>query len=415
MELLKKQIIKKVGFEVNTRGDCELLSGLILEVTDTHISYNTLRRFFGLDRFVRPSKFTLDTLSRYIGYSNYVQFLTNNPIEAYWIKKEKLYSLISEKPESIVNYLDQLDLNSKDTLDIPISLCRELIYLNKIDELDTILKSDFLKHLKFNYSELLHFGNSVGILFQNNKATKKILANNTFLNTVYCIFVDYTHLNGYYGEWSEFVIQHNSDAEIRSFSLAIQQLKNYLNNKPVVTSDFIGLDTSKFHPILRGRIHSIKILSEVKSIEELSLKFDEQFQLNKGEIFWDYFYELIFTAILSKNFVLMASIITSLSKQKKSEQYYQEHNQKVYKLMLEFYNYWKNHVDFNSTHVIHYPVLELEVKYSYNEIIQLFITILNYHYEKENKEYYLRKFLSIAKKLNYPLFSKSYLLHYFDK
>jgi hypothetical protein len=414
MELLKKQIIKKVGFEVNTRGDCELLSGLILEVTDTHISYNTLRRFFGLDRFVRPSKFTLDTLSRYIGYSNYVQFLTNNPIEAYWIKKEKLYSLISEEPESIINYLDQLDLNNKDTLDILISLCRELIYLNKIDDLDTILKSDFFKQLTFNYSELLHFGNSVGILFQNNKATKNILSNNTFLNTVYCIFVDYTHLNGYYGEWSEFVIQHNSDAEIRIFALAIQQLKNYLNKQPVLYSDFIALNSSKFHPILRGRIHAIRILSEQPSNEELSLQFDELFQPNKEEIFWDYFYELIFTAILSKNFVLMANIITSLSKQKASTQYYQEHNQKVYKLMLEFYNYWKNQMDIESTAITNYRLLELEVKYSYNEIIQLFITILNYHYEKDNKEYYLRKFLSISKKLNYPLFSKSYLLHYFD-
>ena len=61
--------------------------------------------------------------------------------------------------EFLLELLDQLDLNSKETLDILISLCRELIYLNKIDELDTILKSDFFKHLKFNYSELLHFGN----------------------------------------------------------------------------------------------------------------------------------------------------------------------------------------------------------------------------------------------------------------
>lgn len=60
-------------------------------------------------------------------------------------------------------------------MDMIISLCHELVYSNKIESLDIILGSDFFNHMKFSYSELLHFDSSVGILFQNNKATKQIL------------------------------------------------------------------------------------------------------------------------------------------------------------------------------------------------------------------------------------------------
>ncbi len=414
-ELLKKHTTKKASFEINTRGDCELLSALILEVTDIHISYNTLRRFFGLDSAVKPSTSTLNALARFNGYESYIQFLTKNPFEAYWIQKEKLYSMLHLGPQTIINYLNQLDLNSKDTLDIIISLCRELIYLNKIDELDTILKSDFFNQLKLNYSELLHFGNSVAILFQNIKANKKILSNHNFLNNVYCIFVDYTHLNGYYGEWSEFIGQNNTDAQINSFALAIQQLKNYLNHKPVVYSDFIAIDSVKFHPILRGRLYAIKILSKGPEFEDIDLNFDEILQQDQKEIFWDYFFELIFTAILSRNFLLMAAIKSKLSKQKLNTKYYQDQHQKIYQLMCEYYNFWSNYAYYKGNQIKNQELMSFEYKYGYNEIIQLFIAILNYHYEEDNKDQYLKRYLTISKKLNYPLFSKNYLLHYFDK
>lgn len=415
IELLKKYTVKKAGFEINNRGDCEQLSAIILEVTDIDISYNTLRRFFGLDNFVKPSKSTLDTLARFNGYSDYVQFLTNNPFEAYWMQKEKLYGIINEGPEIIIYFLNQIDLKSKDTLDIIISLCRELIYLNKIDELDTVLKSDFFNGLQFNYSELLHFGNSVGKLFQKNIAPQKILLNVNFLKSVYSIFVDYTQLNGYYGKWSEFIILNNSESQISSFSQAILQLKNYLNNKPVLYTDFIAIDSTKFHPILRGRLYSIKILSKSPYFEDINLNFDEILQIDEKDIFWDYFYELIFTAILSRNFLLMAAIKSKLSKQKINTKYYQEQTQKIYQLMCEYYSFWANYDDLKETSIKNLTLISFEYQYSYNEIIQLFITILNYHYEKDNKGHYLKKYLAISKKLNYPLFSKNYLLHYFEK
>ena len=50
------EVSKVSGIEIHTRGDCELLSALILEETDQLVSYNTLRRLFGLAPSSKPRK-----------------------------------------------------------------------------------------------------------------------------------------------------------------------------------------------------------------------------------------------------------------------------------------------------------------------------------------------------------------------
>jgi hypothetical protein len=197
--------------------------------------------------------------------------------------------------------------------------------------------------------------------------------------------------------------------------MAIRQLKNYLNNKPIVYSEFKAIDSSKFHPILKGRLYSIKILCEGYLNEEMSLMFYEILQRNSKDFVWDYFYELIFTAILSRNFLLMSAIKTILSKQKINTKYYQDQHQKIYQLMCEYYNCWFNYECLKGIQIKNQELMSFEYKYGYNEIIQLFITILNYHYEAGSKERHLKKFLTQSKKLNYPLFSKNYLINYFEK
>ena len=59
---LKKITINKSGVQINTSGDCILLSDIITEKTGDFISYNTLRRLFGLVSFVKPSINTLNIL-----------------------------------------------------------------------------------------------------------------------------------------------------------------------------------------------------------------------------------------------------------------------------------------------------------------------------------------------------------------
>ena len=69
--LLKEEVERKLGTEIRRRGECQLLSDAILQEQGETLNYNTLRRFFGVDKKsnVIPSRNTLDILSVFLGYS----------------------------------------------------------------------------------------------------------------------------------------------------------------------------------------------------------------------------------------------------------------------------------------------------------------------------------------------------------
>lgn len=408
IDYLKKLTVKNAGFDIIDRGDCQLLSELIIEKTDETVNYNTLRRLFGLASYVKPSKRTLDTLARFNGYTNYIHYLKINPFEAYWSDKEMLYNVINEDSNEIIKFINNYNFKNEHALDFMISLCRELIYLNKIDELDQVFRSKFFNNRDFNYSEIIHFGNSVGKLFRTKQdLEKKLLSNANFLKFVYCIHVDYSYLNGYYGLWSAYISEKTTDIQIKSFSKAILQLINFLNGKKVSGSDFELMDTKEFHPILKGRLLSIKILSGEYKLIDIHSYFEKLKIYKKSELY-DYFYELIIIAIISRNFSLMELIKKKLPNEKFNIKYhYQEHHLELYKLMCLFYSYFiEDELENN--------ILESEFKYSYKEVIQLLKAVIYFHIDKINDKKYLKKYEVISKKLDYPLFTKDYLINYFS-
>ena len=410
-ELLKNNTIKTAGFDITSRGDCERLSNLILEKTDILLSYNTLRRFFGLIPYTKPNKSTLNTLANYNGYNSFTHFISLNPYKAYWTKKEELFDKLNANSDEIVKYVNNLNIKNPETLDLIVTICRELIHHNRIDVFLKVLNSNIFNSKKFIYSEMLFFGNSIGILFRNlNQINKSILLNTNFLEYVFSIFVDYSSLTNYYGKWCDIVAKNVSDLEKLCFARGVSQIKNYVELKPVSFNFYKNIDYTDFHPILRGRIDSINILSNLQNgIVSNNYSFDST---NNNEQNWFYFHELIFTSILSKNFNLMKVIKTVLSKHKQTVQNYNEYHQKIFDLMVLFYNYQNN----KKTKI----TIEIEqlnassFKYSYKDVIILFIIILKYHSNQKNKSYYYKQYKQYSAKLNYPLFSHDYLINYFS-
>jgi len=408
--ILKRKTELTAGFKITNRGDCETLSELILEKTSNKLSYNLLRRFFGLSSYMKPKKATLDTLAKFNGYKNYTDFVLQNPYQNYWTIKDKLYSIINSDQKEILNFIDDLNIKNKDSIDILISLCRELIHFKRFNVLNEVFKANIFNFNAFAYEEVLHFGNSVGILFRNVKnINEDLLLNINFLNFVYSIFVDYSYLSGYYGIWCEFVSKNSSDIQMRCFAFSILQLKNYIELKPVSFNDLSNIDYTNFHPILRGRIVSIKILCE-QNFEDLKLENNITNNLQK-DIVWDFLFEPIFLAILTKDFLFMRKIIHILKNKKSPHQFNHTKHQKKYELMLLFYEKWKNK-DFvlDEKNNIKNDFL---AEYSYQEMISIFITIIFYHTQK-NKSYHLNKYIEMTEKIGYPIFSKEYLLTYFD-
>ena len=81
IHILKNKVEEKIGTKIENRGDCELLSNAILDVLDIDLSYNTIRRLYGLAPSTKPNSKTLNTLALFIGYNSYVHFVENYNIE----------------------------------------------------------------------------------------------------------------------------------------------------------------------------------------------------------------------------------------------------------------------------------------------------------------------------------------------
>ena len=77
IEQLKHEIELRIGRKVLSRGDCELISKSILQKFDKTISYNTLRRLYNLEPYRNPNLSTLDILSQYIGFKDFIHFTEN--------------------------------------------------------------------------------------------------------------------------------------------------------------------------------------------------------------------------------------------------------------------------------------------------------------------------------------------------
>lgn len=418
IETLKKLTLKTAGFELKGRGDCDVLSHLILEKTDEFISYNTLRRLFGLVAYVKPSINTLNTLARFNGYRSYVDFIKITPSIAHWSEKEKLYQNINANQQNILDYINSEDFNSEYKLDFVITFCRELIYTKKTSLLKEFFQSSFFTNNQFNYSEILHFGNSIGqLLVDYPEIGVELLQYPNFINYVYCIYVDYNNINGYYGLWNQFVLEKSTDLHLTAFSESIYQLKNYLNGNEVTYENLRELDKSTLHPILIGRIYSIKIMTSGYQFGDLNQLILNQYKPNDNTILFDLFYEPIFIAMLTKDFLLMKDIVKFLTQEKIIFQYYHSAHKNQFDLMSQIYH----QSIFYKTQKKPKQILskvERDYKYSYRDVITLFELISTYHSgntKKNERKMILTQFNERALAFNYPLFTEDYLLNYFKK
>jgi hypothetical protein len=224
--------------------------------------------------------------------------------------------------------------------------------------------------------------------------------------------VDYSNLNGYYGDWCLYVSTTTTDIQIKCFSLAVLELKKYLNGLPVSYDFFSSISTVDFHPILIGRLFSVQLLSNEYSLKDITVFFNT-IKKSPPEFVLDYLYEPIIVALLSRNFLLMDMILKFISNQKvKVNYYYHEHHMNLIRL-LDLFNTKFESSDVTLLENYNFVLEESYFKYSYKEIIMLLLHVYKFH-TNENKEFQLHAYEMLSKKLNYPLFSKAYIVNYYN-
>ena len=410
---LKKEIEKKYGKKVENRGDCEKIAIAILELLDIEISYNTIRRIFELAPFTNPNKKTLNTLAKFIGYNNYFHFTQTYSFK----EKTNLFQIAykhiyNENDLEIINLIKNIRKGTEYFIDFITLLVRELFYTKKFELIDSIFKLKELEYSRFSYTEILYFGNSVGLILRKENKLNEVLAKNiNFLKCVYLIFVDYSSLNSYYGKWSNTLKDLKTTTEIEVFNLAILEFKRFLNNKKLNNNIEELLYNKNLHPILCSRLIALHLLSKNVSNPIEALTKYCKFHSIKNH-FTDYFYELFTTSILTKNIGVMKFIIQEINF-KIMHLYQKEHLNSYYLMSAFYYRITDNKVK----QLKNYNRFNLNgSRSSYDEFIKLLNLIYLYGATTNwtEKKQILQQYELLSEKLNYPYFSNELLLNYFE-
>lgn len=412
IEVLKEEVEKKFGKKVENRGDCELIADGILEILDKTISYNTLRRLYGLAPYSKPNMNTLNTLAEFIGYNNYLHFIKNfNYKEKSKLLQTTYKYLYDENENQIIELVKKTKKSQEDYISFLTFLIRELFRDKNYNLINQIFLLDEVDYLQFSYDELIYLGNSLGLILRKEKSFPKELSKNrNFLNCVFLIFVDYSSLNSYYGDWAKSLMSSKNTTEVQLFSRAVLEFRNFLNLKKVKAIKIDIIYSSETHPILCSRLLALYFLSKKNNdVEDVLTTYFNFYKKSTSSS--DYWFELLSSSVLTKNIEVMRFLVENLKL--KSEFYYQREHLNSYFLMSAFYYKLTNNASKEIEIIKRFSISEY--KYCYEDYMYLLYLIYLYHSNKSNskKKILKKEYLELSKKLDYPYFSEDFLINYF--
>jgi len=409
---LRDITVEKIGFKIKSLKDSKRLSQIIAKENDIDISYNTIRRFFGIVKNVQASNFTLDTLSKFNGFDNYSDFMVNFKLKNKWSEEFEISKIIHKsKDDLLLKYIkDNLSHTRSFNLKL-IQIIRELLLIGNFNLIRRIFELKKMNANNFNYDDKVLMGMSIGYLVSvvnvKNKMFNKLILNENFQDLVITIFVDYGSLRTYYSDIIEIIHKKGSRKDVRVFCEGILNLNMYLN-KEKNESFYILKEENDFHPILKSRIFSQYLLMEDSKII-MKLKDYYQKNLVNGYIPIECLFEINFTSILTRNFEVMEWIIKKIKPDTDYTFFYKyEHYNNFLFMKLIYYTKIN---DYEKIAAIDKNLIIKRFQ-SYEEMALLYHNICKYKWNKNNK--HLDEYLTIAKKVNPTFFTKKYFLNYFN-
>ena len=412
---LKTSTQKKAGFKIDNYNSSRRLSEIICIETGISLSYNTLRRFFGIVKSVKPSNHTLDTLALFNGFLNYTDFTRNFHLRNRWELEFKLAALMQDSEKELLLFVEEnLHSNRDFTLKLT-QIVRELMLVKNYDLLVQLFSLKKMTFDHFNFDDIAYFGNCTGNLLKTfdseSKELQKLLLNDNFLDLILTIYVDYKHLNSYYGNWLKIIEKHTKRKDIKQFCRGVLNLKMYLN-KESPNHFFKLVPNASFHPILKGRIISQELFYESKDLSKIMNNYQHQIPSNSdSETDIDYYFELITTAIITRNFEVMTWISEKFKIKTNYSNYYKFEHYEQYGLMVMLLFMFRQ--DFESLQLWQKSVSFDNFPRNYETLMLQYVYILKYHTSKTNKISYKNQYLEGAKNFYPSFFNEAYLNNYF--
>ncbi|MCH9821823.1 MAG: hypothetical protein K0U33_00520 [Bacteroidetes bacterium] len=401
---LKSLIVLKFGRPIEKRSDCEALA-LDIEIAVGHnLGYNTLRRFFGLDNHkVETRLSTLDIFSNYVGYNSYQHFTSDVNFSLKRNNKVKLYELLSTKdPVKISLFIKQTFHLRDQYLEFIIDTARFFLASNDVLLLISVFNQLELETKELTFAEKLYVGNSIGIIFRSTRLYKYQLIKlfkSPFMNDiVFESFVDYSSLNGFYGQFIK--ERHLANPAQRYFKNALRVLHDYLNKKETVTPIDSDINDTMIHPVLKGRLFSLPLYqhnSSIESIMSCKVHFSPAF-----------FYEIMVASIITSNFYHFNDINREFSKFLKLIDEYWLNYLCVYQIFQAAF-YYKNGNIIKTKELMSDINLD-SFRLSYKSFLSFFYYLLDWKVNSDNTS--KTKAIHLSQKFNYSLFNKDFFENY---
>ena len=414
MEVKLKEITeKKIGFKIKSLNDSKRLSEIIANEIDLEISYNTIRRFFGVVKNVKASNYTLDIVSKFNGFDNYTDFIVNYRLSNKWKQEFEITKIIHKnEDDKLLEYVEN-KLNQTRSFNLKlIQIIRELLLVGNFNLVRAIFEIDKMNAKNFNYDDTVLIGMSIGHVLHlidiKNKEFNELILNENFQDLVITIFVDYGNLKTYYSKIIEIIHANSSRKNILEFSKGILNLNIYFNKK--LNNSFYSLKIEEdFHPILKSRIFAQYLLTDDNDIIHKLANYHKTYQM-KGYLEIEYLFEIIFTSIITRKFEVMKWIIEKVKEEEDYKFFYKYEHYNNYLFMKLIY-YTKTN---NLTKAVSFEQnFSLQVfSKSYEKMALLYYYIYKFHSEKKIE--YLQSYMKLAKKVNSSFFTKRYLLEYFN-
>jgi hypothetical protein len=404
---------EKIGFKIKGLKDSKRLSQIIAKENDIAISYNTIRRFFGVVKNVQASNFTLDTLSKFNNYENYSDFLINFKLRNKWKQEFEVTKIIHKDEDDILLKYINKNLNQTKSFNLKlIQIIRELFLVENFNLIRDIFELKKMNANNFNYDEKVVIGMSIGQIMNTtdikNEAFNQLLLNENFQDLVITIFVDYGSLKTYYSKIIETIYKNSSRKDIQEFSKGVLNLNLFFTKKS--KDSFYKLkEEEEFHPILKSRIFAQYLLIEDS---EVMLKLNNYFQKNQinGFIPIEFLFEINFTCIITRNFEVMRYIVEKIKPETDYTFFYKyEHYNNFMFMKLIYYTKMNDHEKITS---IDKNFTLKGFSRSYQNMALLYHYIYLYAWNNDIK--YFTNYMKLGKKINSTFFTKKYFFEYFN-
>jgi hypothetical protein len=365
---------KKSNIIVNNVGDIKYLKEALESFNNLKIGYNTLRRLFGFLNKTKPSLATLNTLSNYLEFTSFTNYLKDNLNFDEWYFQQQLLVIqqSNDLNEEGIQTINTGLLYNKNIIFLAYFISN-LIQRNNLKTLNKLFEKIELSKLKFD--ELLKFATIITHSFYslNEKRALTIyndlIKHESFRNTVPLLYIDYSHLRGIYFKVLT-LIKKESPIKSDLFFVALMDFYRLFYTGAICKNQEIKRPEafSTFNEVLKGRFYSYKIMRSSAIDSSLKEELFKECKTSKVNMFLE---EVIPALLIKEEYKILTKLSNKFYEQIFEADYWSDNTMSaIYLIALANINWYSNNI-YTAKGNLELVVLE-KVELSYYDYISLF-------------------------------------------